>query len=121
MLFRSIFSRYRKRELNFNDGVRLWFYRDNTGLEVDFVLEHVGKLNLVESKWTQYPDQKATKPMLRLSERLTNVKGQFLACRTDSSFPVGDSLAYHGLLEPIRAQWENNVDGAKSPRRTNGG
>lgn len=98
-----IFSRYRKRELNFNDGVRLWFYRDNTGLEVDFVLEHVGKLNLVESKWTQYPDQKATKPMLRLSERLTNVKGQFLACRTDSSFPVGDSLAYHGLLEPIRA------------------
>ena len=96
-----VFSRFRKQELNFNRGQKLWFYRDNIGLEVDFLIEKAGSLDLVESKWTQYPDQKAIQPMIKLRNKLSNIKDLKIACRTESSFPIADAMVVNGLLDPL--------------------
>lgn len=96
-----IFSRLRKRELNFCDGNKLWFFRDNLGLEVDFVVESAGKLDLIESKWTQYPDKKSTQSFLKLKSKLSNINESKVACRTDFSFPIDGASAVHGLFDHL--------------------
>lgn len=96
-----VFSRLRKRELNFNRGERLWFFRDNVGLEVDFLIEKSGYLDLVECKWTQYPDKKVISPMRKLQKKLSNINHAKIACRAESSFPFEDVIAVNGMFDPL--------------------
>jgi uncharacterized protein len=39
-------------------GKDLFFYRDQNGVEIDFVAEKSGKTNLIEAKYAERPDQK---------------------------------------------------------------
>lgn len=39
-------------------GKDLFFYRDQNGVEIDFVTEKSGKTNLIEAKYAERPDQK---------------------------------------------------------------
>ncbi len=50
-----VYSELRK-QLSFGSGPRkLWYYRDHTQYEADFVLEHGHELTLYECKWTSEP------------------------------------------------------------------
>jgi uncharacterized protein len=42
----------------FVTGKDLFFYRDQNGVEIDFVTEKSGKTNLIEAKYAERPDQK---------------------------------------------------------------
>ena len=94
-----VFSRLRKKEINFNQGRKLWFFRDNLGLEVDFLVENAGKLDLIECKWTESPDKKSIQPMVRLDSKLGNITRLGVACTAPSSFPIEKAKAFNGLFD----------------------
>ena len=39
-------------------GKDLFFYRDQNGIEIDFIIEKSGKINLIEAKYAERPDHK---------------------------------------------------------------
>jgi hypothetical protein len=39
-------------------AAQLYFFRDAHGTEVDFVVEHNGRVRLIEAKWTEVPDER---------------------------------------------------------------
>jgi predicted AAA+ superfamily ATPase len=94
-----LYSQFRKHRTNQGLGYTTWFYRDQQGLEVDFLVESAGKLNLFEAKWSQLPDQKAIAPMNRLQEKLENISKKWFLCRTDSSFPMNDTQVVNGFCD----------------------
>ena len=96
-----VFSRLRKKELNFNEGNKLWFYRDNLGVEVDFSVENGCQVALMETKWTECPDKKSVQPMVKLEGKLSNISFLKVACRTPSAFPVDEAQAFNGLLHSV--------------------
>jgi len=63
----------------------VFFWRDAHGTEVDFVLEHEGRLRLVEAKWAeQLQDTKALQPLLRVRSLLGKhaTAEHWVACHT---------------------------------------
>lgn len=94
-----LYAQLRKQKSNRGLSFTTWFYRDQQGLEVDFLAETAGKLNLFEAKWNQLPDQKAIAPMIRLQEKLRNVGRKWVLCRTESSFPIEDAQVVNGFLD----------------------
>jgi len=73
---------------------RFYYYRDNTGVEVDFMVLGDG-CRLVECKWSEHPGKDATGGMQKLhaiaaasaSPELAGIKG-YVACRTAVPYPI---------------------------------
>jgi predicted AAA+ superfamily ATPase len=86
-----LFAQLRKYKNNYGQQFGIWFYRDQSGLEVDFVIEAQGRLILIESKWSQYPDKKSIHPMLQLKKSLSNIDRLYVICRTESDYPLEDA------------------------------
>jgi predicted AAA+ superfamily ATPase len=66
----------------------VFFWRDAHGTEVDFVLEHQGRLRLIEAKWVeQVADARALQPMQKVLPLLGKraAKEHWLVCRTAHS------------------------------------
>ncbi len=85
-----------------------WYYRDNTGTEVDFLVLGDGA-RLIECKWTAGPEQSDAKGIRNLvalaaksaNQELHNPSG-FILCRPPNSYPlVGSDLPVQvsGLLD----------------------
>ncbi len=74
----------------------IYYYRDNAGVEVDFVVAGEG-CRLVEAKWTQAPRLSDTTGIRRLvaigkssqAPELDDARG-FVLCRTKVDFPIVD-------------------------------
>ena len=74
----------------------IYYYRDNAGVEVDFVVAGEG-CRLVEVKWTETPRLSDTAGIRRLvaigkssqAPELDNARG-FVLCRTKVDFPIAD-------------------------------
>ena len=82
-------------------GASLWFYRDQVGLEVDFLAEKAGQLDLIEAKWSQNPSSKSTTPMKKLSKKLSNISATKVASRTQQSYPLEDSKVINGFFDDL--------------------
>ena len=93
-----LFSRFRKFSENFGKKYSIWFYRDQRGLEVNFLLEASGKVLLVESKWSQLPGKSAIQSLEKLKRKIPTVYASYIACRAESAFPIGENLAVNGLV-----------------------
>ena len=79
-------------------AAQLYFFRDAHGTEVDFAVEHNGRVRLVEAKWTEVPDAKrALGNVAKVAEWLGERAEQehWLVCRTPHSYTV---------TEPTRAR-----------------
>ncbi len=69
----------------------LYFWRDAHGTEVDFVLEHNGRLRLIEAKWAEtFTDLKAVLPMLKVRQLLGKraAAEHWIVCRTERAHPL---------------------------------
>ena len=94
---------------------QLWFYRDQQGREVDFMLQGAGGFTCVECKWAELPeaaDARWLRDVARLLEQAQPAP-QFvrrvIAARPQGSFPLPDGTqVVHGteladqLLPPTR-------------------
>ena len=79
-------------------GKNLFFYRDQNGVEVDFILEKNGKTYIVEAKYSERP--KADKLNFRKVAPLFKRKVEALvACNIDEKGSV--SLKDHSLYNPL--------------------
>ncbi len=75
---------------------QFFFYRENSGLEVDLLVIGNGT-RLIEAKWSEHPGADAAKAIIQLKEKiskaettsygLSNVQG-YIACRTAAPYPV---------------------------------
>ena len=66
-------------------AAKVFVWRDAQGTEVDFVLEHNGRLRLVEAKWNEsIRDKKLTAHLLKVSALLGKraANDHWVACRT---------------------------------------
>lgn len=69
----------------------LWFYRDNQGNEVDFLLSYGGKIHLLEAKWTELPGSRHGAGLAAVSEVLPDPVGlQWIVSRATARYPLGE-------------------------------
>ena len=81
----------------------LWFYRDQQGREVDFVLQRGSRITLVEGKWTarvnlddgKWMHQVAT--FIRQRAAPLEVDAMLLACGTDQPYPVSADRSQYAI------------------------
>jgi uncharacterized protein len=81
----------------------IWFYRDQQGREVDFLLQGGGGLVCIECKWTELPTSDDGKWLRDVATLLAPVVGdpsrvrRWIAARPSSSYPMADGThVLHG-------------------------
>ncbi|MBN8249920.1 MAG: ATP-binding protein [Verrucomicrobia bacterium] len=66
-------------------AARIFFWRDAHGVEVDFVVEHEGRLRLIEAKWSAHvAGGREVLPLLKVRDQLARKAApeHWIACRT---------------------------------------
>ncbi len=96
-----------------NSAAAIFFWRDAHGTEVDFVIEHQGRIRLVEAKWVETaPASKTLAPLAKVAQ----VAGRraaaehWIACRTPRSYLISkdplvrliDAFRFEGWFQPGR-------------------
>lgn len=69
-------------------AANFYFWRDTHGTEVDFVIEHAGRLRLVEAKWAaNVTDDRTAAPLLKVRAQLGRKAADehWILCRTPRS------------------------------------
>jgi predicted AAA+ superfamily ATPase len=89
---------------------RLWYYRDQSQNEADFILEAGHQLHLYECKWTSSPTRSMASNLDKIEKIFSESSSPFkvtkksLITRASENF-VSDGLTYssifHGLLEKV--------------------
>jgi uncharacterized protein len=93
-----LFAEMRKLEASRGLGTRFWFYRDQRGREIDFVLERGGELSFAEAKWTEHPDATDAAAIRAVSGELAASGGpwkagrHYVLSRTAASYPVVEGV-----------------------------
>jgi len=75
-----ILSEFRKWIKNQKPDAVTWFYRDNRGREVDFIIEADGQLDFYEVKWTTKPEKRDIKNLNSVYDDISS-KNQALLIR----------------------------------------
>ena len=73
-----VFSEFRKWIKYRKPDAYIWFYRDNRGREVDFLVESEGRLNFYEVKWSATPKAKEVKNMIGVFDDIETKNGTLL-------------------------------------------
>jgi predicted AAA+ superfamily ATPase len=104
-----IFAEFRKQMMMSNRPSSLWFYRDGQGREIDFLRVGGGKIDLIESKWTENPDDRWVDGLNLIGKvlegsRTQGVGNKTLLCRATiptlvRSVKVTHPAAYFGGAE----------------------
>lgn len=89
-----VFSEIRKRQILNKGYWDLFFWRDQRGLEVDFLVHHGGKFQLFEVKLDENPDERDVKNMKNVADVLGKnvVTEMTLICRTPTPFPLTENI-----------------------------
>lgn len=81
----------------------VWFYRDQQGREVDFVLQGGGRLVCIECKWSELPDHRSGRSLREIANTLEQAVprplevARVMAARPTSSYPLADGTqVIHG-------------------------
>jgi predicted AAA+ superfamily ATPase len=84
---------------------KLWFYRDQQGREVDFVLHGGGGFTCIECKWAELPDTKDARWLREVAELLERAQpkplrvARYIAARPRTMHPLSDgTTVVHGTL-----------------------
>jgi predicted AAA+ superfamily ATPase len=91
-----LFAELRKTDAFRNSTIKLWTYRDKSANEVDFIVEHKGKLSFIEAKWTELPNLKHSSTMKTIYEQLENSStswqagNRYLLSRSHNIYPLSD-------------------------------
>jgi uncharacterized protein len=79
-------------------GKDLFFYRDQNGVEIDFITGKSGKTNLIEAKYAERPDYKKLN-FRRVAPLFPNEVASFCACPVNE--PSVIQLKDFGLFNPL--------------------
>lgn len=101
-----VFAELRKQLMFRGAKPRLWYYRDQSQNEVDFVLENGFSLSLIECKWTASPAREMGRNLDKLEEIFREKAKDFrvtqktLVTRSPTSFEK-EGLRYASLFEDL--------------------
>lgn len=89
-----------KHQINAGREKALYYFRDQQGLEVDFVVPFgSGELALIEAKATRTPVPDMGRPLTRLARSIRRYKRTgFLVCR-----PIGEAASFTALSPGVKA------------------
>jgi predicted AAA+ superfamily ATPase len=101
-----VYSELRKHIQAAAPQATLYFYRDQEGREVDFLLLSGGNVTLVECKWTELPSDGDARRMSEVASLLQGAKpvgiptaNCYVVARPPNAFPLNPSTqAIHGFL-----------------------
>jgi predicted AAA+ superfamily ATPase len=88
-----VFAQLRNRERRAGRVGSLFFWRDRTR-EVDFVVDHGGRLELLEAKWTEVPaaSDAVNLQFVRSVVGASRVRSGAIVCRSPNSFPLASGF-----------------------------
>lgn len=90
-----VFAEIRKRQEH-EQGTWQCFFISDRSREVDFLIHHGGRFQLLEAKWSEHPHPADASAMAVFAERLgeANVTRRSLVCRTPNAYPLdGNTIA----------------------------
>ena len=96
-LIAHVFEHYIGNEL-YNNGqllssqVKIKYWRDSAGPEVDFVLEHAQRLTPIEVKWSEAPREKDARHVMRFLSEYPAAERGYIICRTPARYRVNDHV-----------------------------
>jgi predicted AAA+ superfamily ATPase len=101
-----VFAEIRKQLIYGSKNRRIWFYRDQSQLEVDFILEDGFDCTLYECKWTSNPDSKATANLHKVESIFKDSKDykiveKVLICRSSEEI-TRDDVHFRPVEKAIR-------------------
>jgi hypothetical protein len=98
-----VFAELRKTLHNQSNAAKLFFYRDQRGLEVDFIIEHQQQFTCLECKWTELPTLKDAKNLLAVAALLSETTpkplqiNHYLVARPAHAYPLSKEVqVIHG-------------------------
>ena len=97
-----VFAEIRKLNETAPDPGRLWFLRDQGGREIDFLLERGGRLELIEAKWGEGPED--VRSLHTVAEAFSahssssRVAGKWIVCRAPGPYTRADGVR---VLTPL--------------------
>ncbi|NBB81264.1 MAG: DUF4143 domain-containing protein [Verrucomicrobia bacterium] len=99
-----VFSELRKGSANKTD---IWYWRDQKGTEVDFLIHAGGRFDLLECKWSTHPDRDDARHLAKVSQRIghENIRSRELICRTQAPYKLdlhdgSPPVHIHGVTNP---------------------
>lgn len=101
-----LFAELRKRNGCRKKPVNFWFYRDQRSREIDFIIEHGGRLKFVEVKWSEHPNRADSTHISTVSEELKESSSpwkpadrHFILANSSTPYPVRDNITAVGPAE----------------------
>ena len=79
-------------------GKDLFFYRDQNGVEIDFITEKSGITNLIEAKYAERPDQKKLN-FRKVAPIFKNEVSSYCACNINETKVI--QLRDFGMYNPL--------------------
>lgn len=73
-------------------GTAVHYWRDNNGVEVDYVLEQNGKYIPIEVKWTMTPSLKDARHLHKFISEYDNCDMGYIICRTEVPIQLSDNI-----------------------------
>ncbi|MCB0319986.1 MAG: ATP-binding protein [Bdellovibrionales bacterium] len=61
---------YAELRKHFHSSREIWYWRDQYGLEVDFLMQKGGRFHLMECKWSEHPQAKDTRAIEKVCDSL---------------------------------------------------
>lgn len=99
-----VFSELRKALMLNHPAATLWFYRDQQGREVDFLLGRGGDITLIESKWNSRVVLSDAKWMQQLADFFSakptlshRVDRMMIACGSDIAYPLTEDKRIYAV------------------------
>ncbi len=71
---------------------RMWFWRTQSGEEVDLIIEKSGEVLAIESKFSEQPGEKEVRGLKRFIQQMKGKARGFVACRTPQSYPISSDI-----------------------------
>jgi hypothetical protein len=96
----------RRRSLT-GSAAQIYFLRDAHGTEVDFLIDHNGKIRLMEAKWTEIPDKSDARSIVKVHPWLRDKAAQehWIACRTAHSYLLPEAKNVRALNAHRFHEW----------------
>lgn len=77
-----------------------YFYRDNTGMEIDLIIHAHGKYSCVEIKSKTSPDTHDAKWLNKAEDLLPDLaENASIVCMTEKAFPISPSIVAHSIWQ----------------------
>ena len=72
--------------------IKVKYWRDTAGPEIDFVLDIANQYIPIEVKWSETPNESDTKHIKKFMEEYPEAKQAYVICRTPFRYKLGDAI-----------------------------